>query len=84
MTEVRRWAERVLAALTVGFHLWLLFEGLVSNLVSRPLHMALAVPWVLLLAPCAGPVARWCGRVLGLAAIGAALWIVWNYRLLDE
>ncbi len=84
MTGVRRWAERVLAALTVGFHLWLLFEGLISNLVSRPLHMALAVPWVLLLAPCANPFARWFGRVLGVAAIAAALWIVWNYRLLDE
>jgi len=84
VTEVRRWAERVLAAFTVGFHLWLLFEGLISNLVSRPLHMALAVPWVLLLAPSAGPVARWFGRILGLAAIAAALWIAWNYRLLDE
>ncbi len=84
MTGVRRWAERVLAALTVGFHLWLLFEGLVSNLVSRPIHMALAVPWVLLLAPCANRLALWFGRVLGLAAIAAALWIVWNYRLLDE
>ncbi len=84
MTEVRRWAERVLAALTVGFHLWLLFEGLLSNLVSRPIHMALAVPWVLLLAPAANRFALWSGRILGIGAIAGALWIVWNYRLLDE
>ena len=35
-----------LGALSIGFHIWLIFSGLVPNLVSRPLHMALALPWV--------------------------------------
>ena len=39
-----------LGALTIAFHLGLIFYGLVPNLVSRPLHMALALPWVLVVA----------------------------------
>ena len=31
---------------SIGFHIWLIFSGLVPSLVSRPLHMALALPWV--------------------------------------
>ena len=33
------WA--VLGAVSIAFHLALVFSGLVPNLVSRPLHMAL-------------------------------------------
>ena len=42
----RRWIA--LGAISIGFHLWLVFSGLVPNLVARPLHLALALPWVLL------------------------------------
>ena len=42
----RRWIG--LGAVSIGFHLWLVFSGLVPNLVARPLHLALALPWVLL------------------------------------
>lgn len=35
-----------LGAISIGFHLWLIFSGLVPSLVSRPLHMALALPWI--------------------------------------
>ena len=34
-----------LAALLVVFHIGLVFYGLVPNLVSRPLHLALILPW---------------------------------------
>ena len=39
-----------LGAVCIVFHLVLIFSGLVPNLVSRPIHMALALPWVFLLA----------------------------------
>ena len=42
------WAA--LGALSIAFHLGLIFSGLVPNLISRPLHMALALPWVFLYA----------------------------------
>ncbi|MEC8643111.1 MAG: TRAP transporter fused permease subunit [Pseudomonadota bacterium] len=35
---------------SIGFHIWLIFSGLVPSLVSRPLHMALALPWVFIFA----------------------------------
>ena len=35
-----------LAATSVVFHLYLIFSGLLPNLVTRPLHLALALPWV--------------------------------------
>ena len=42
----RRWVA--LGAASIGFHLWLVFSGLMPNLVARPLHLALALPWILL------------------------------------
>ena len=35
-----------LAGTSVAFHLYLIFSGLVPNLVSRPVHLALALPWI--------------------------------------
>ncbi|MBI13652.1 MAG: TRAP transporter permease DctM/Q [Deltaproteobacteria bacterium] len=37
----------ILGLFTILFHLWLIFSGLTPNLISRPLHMALALPWCL-------------------------------------
>ncbi|MAP19045.1 MAG: TRAP transporter permease DctM/Q [Aurantimonas sp.] len=36
----------VLGLLSIAFHLGLIFSGLVPALVARPLHMALALPWL--------------------------------------
>ena len=38
----------VLALVLVGFHIGLIFSGLIPNLVSRPLHLALILPFVFL------------------------------------
>ena len=47
MTEQsHRWIWIGLGAASIAFHIWLIFSGLVPSLVSRPLHMALALPWV--------------------------------------
>ncbi len=56
-----------LGALQIGFHLWLVFSGLVPNLVSWPLHMALALPWAFVFIA-RSPLARWSG--VGFAAVG--------------
>lgn len=40
-----------LGILSIGFHLALVFSGLVPALVARPLHMALALPWLFVFAP---------------------------------
>jgi TRAP transporter 4TM/12TM fusion protein len=70
-----------LGALSVVFHLWLIFSGLVPNLVSRPLHMALVIPWVFLFKPSFG-LRRIFDWGFTLAGIAACFWIIANHNLL--
>ena len=34
--------------ISILFHIFLIFSGLIPNLISRPLHMALIIPWIFL------------------------------------
>lgn len=75
----------LLALSSVGFHLYLIFSGLLSNLLSRPLHLALALPWVFLFRDGDSPKQRilgalWCGA--GLWACGYIVW--WRDSLGDQ
>ncbi len=72
-----------LGLLSIGFHIWLIFSGLIPNLVSRPLHMLLAVPWVFLYQP--KPRVAWITGV-GFTILGvfATLWVVWNQEILSD
>ncbi|MGW8271402.1 MAG: TRAP transporter large permease subunit, partial [Burkholderiales bacterium] len=82
-----RWLRRLalpLALASVGFHLWLIFSGLIPNLVSRPVHMALALPWVFLFERRAGRVARASGALLCGLGLAACAWIVLRREALDE
>jgi TRAP transporter 4TM/12TM fusion protein len=77
-------AAVALAAALVGFHLWNAFAGLVPNLVTRPAHLALALPWIFVLGAAAqgGRAARltgWAFMALGLAA---CLYVMLNRRAL--
>lgn len=72
-----------LGAIAIAFHMGLIFSGLVPNLVSRPLHMALALPWVFLFA--AGTGARkLAGGLLCAAGVAACLYIVLNHGALGN
>jgi len=66
---------------SVVFHIWLIFSGLVPNLVSRPLHMALVIPWVFLFKPSVG-LWRIFDWGFTLAGIAACFWIIANHNLL--
>ena len=70
-----------LGVLTSAFHLGLIFYGLVPNLVSRPLHMALILPWVFLFAA-RGRWSRISGAVIAAIGIASCLWIAWNHQML--
>ncbi|KIN63465.1 Transporter [Sulfitobacter noctilucicola] len=70
-----------LGVLTCVFHLGLIFYGLVPNLVSRPLHMALLLPWVFLFAA----TGRWriiSGAVITVIGLGCCFWVAWNHQML--
>ncbi|MCP5366762.1 MAG: TRAP transporter fused permease subunit [Hyphomicrobiales bacterium] len=72
-----------LGGVSIAFHLWLIFSGLVPNLISRPLHMALAVPWVFLFMARPGP-ARWTGAVFTAAGVAGCLYVALNESALGD
>ena len=73
----------LLGATSIVFHLSLIFSGLVPNLVSRPLHMALALPWVFLFASQGLP-SRVSGAIFSITGIACCLFIVLNESALSD
>jgi len=72
-----------LGALTIALHLSLIFYGLVPNLVARPVHMALALPWILVFASNTG-FARVSGFLLAIIGVAACLWVAFNQSALGD
>ncbi|MEX2631352.1 MAG: TRAP transporter fused permease subunit [Tistlia sp.] len=79
-----RWAAGLLALASVVFHLWLVFSGLVPNLISRPVHLALALPWVFLLVPYRTALGRGAGVLFCLAGVAACAWVALNRAELED
>jgi TRAP transporter 4TM/12TM fusion protein len=73
----------LLGLVSIAFHLWLIFSGLIPNLVSRPLHMALALPWALVFIA-RTPTEKISGILLTLAGLGCTIWIAWNQSALGD
>ncbi|MDI5985701.1 TRAP transporter fused permease subunit [Halomonas sp. M4R5S39] len=72
-----------LGTVTVVFHLGLIFYGLTPALVSRPIHMALALPWILIFAA-RTPVERASGWLLTGLGIAACGYIAFNEEALSQ
>ncbi|WP_299313612.1 TRAP transporter fused permease subunit [uncultured Halomonas sp.] len=70
-----------LGAASVIFHLGLIFYGLTPALVSRPIHMALALPWILILMA-RTPFERGSGWLLTLLGVAACGYIAFNEEAL--
>lgn len=68
---------------SIIFHIFLIFSGLVPNLVSRPLHMALIIPWVFLYKNKSFPknIISYVFVVLG---VFCCLWTSFNHELLSD
>ncbi len=73
----------LLGAMTIFFHLWLIFSGLVPNLISRPLHMALAMPWTMIVIA-KTKYSKFSGAVLAAIGIFSCLWIAFNQSALSD
>ena len=71
----------VLGAITAVFHIGLIFYGLVPNLVARPLHMALILPWVFLYAA-KTPLGWWSGLIITAIGVAGCVWIALNHQML--
>ncbi|MEM8689468.1 MAG: TRAP transporter fused permease subunit [Pseudomonadota bacterium] len=72
-----------LGAAAIVFHLGLIFYGLVPNLIARPVHMMLALPWVFLFAA-KTKVEAWSGALLAAAGLACCLYIVLNEDALSD
>ncbi|HEX6980107.1 MAG TPA: TRAP transporter fused permease subunit [Alphaproteobacteria bacterium] len=73
------------AVITVGFHVWLIFSGLIPNLVSRPLHLLLTLPWIFFIGARGSALSRGFGYAMGALGIGCCLYIIFDRdRLLDQ
>ncbi|WP_298835803.1 TRAP transporter fused permease subunit [uncultured Roseobacter sp.] len=84
MTEDRfRTPWVLLGLLMIVAHLGLIFYGLVPNLVSRPLHLAMILPWVFLFSS-AGKLRFSTDVVLTILGIGCCLWIALNHQNLKD
>lgn len=70
-----------LGAVSVVFHIGLIFYGLTPALISRPVHMALALPWILILAA-QTPFQRISGWILTLSGVVACGYIAFNASML--
>ena len=71
-------AAFVVALASVTFHIGLIFTGLLPSLVTRPAHLALALPFVFVFGATGGNLRRWIGY--GCCAVGVAgcLYIILN------
>ncbi len=69
-----------LGALTCAFHIGLIFSGLVPNLVARPLHMALVLPWVFAYGTTGWR--AWVGWSVAGIGIAGCVWIAFSHQML--
>ncbi|WP_299673075.1 TRAP transporter fused permease subunit [uncultured Roseobacter sp.] len=73
----------LLAAVLVAYHIGLIFWGLVPNLVSRPLHMALILPWIFIFAA-RDRGQRLSGTLFAGLGVAASVWVAWNHDALGD
>jgi len=78
-------AITALAVASVGFHIYLIFVGLIPNLVSRPLHLALVLPWVFVIGDAATGWRKGIGWSLCAIGLACSFAIVfWRVPLEDQ
>ncbi|AXH14648.1 TRAP transporter permease [Malaciobacter mytili] len=75
-----------LAIITVGFHIYLIFTGLMPNLVSRPIHLLLVLPWIFLLTQDENisKFTKYLGYILLACAMFSSYYIIVNHIDLEE
>lgn len=83
MTTKARIFWAVLGAASIVFHLWLIFSGLIPNLISRPIHMALALPWIFIYIA-KTRFQQGTGIFLSLLGIACCVWVAVNQSALGD
>ncbi len=81
--EVSKKIWILLGLTSIIFHIFLIFSGLIPNLVSRPLHMALAIPWVILYTK-QNDKSNFLNITLTFLGIFSCLWIAYNHNSISD
>ena len=68
-------AASILAITSVVFHIYLIFTGLLPNLITRPIHLALTLPWVFVFGHKDKGFKKWFGYALCCAGLLGCLYI---------
>ncbi len=77
-----KWGWVAFAFGLVAFHMGLIFSGLVPNLISRPLHLAVILPWIFLFGQSGRRL--WAGMAFCAIGMGSAIWVAWNANALSD
>lgn len=86
LLSYKYWVVAFFALVTVGFHVYLIFTGLMPNLVSRPIHLALVLPWVFLLGDNSkvSSFTKYFGFFLLFGALFSTFYIIFNHTDLED
>ncbi len=78
-------AASALAITSVVFHIYLIFSGLLPNLITRPVHLALTLPWVFIFGHRDTGLKKWFGYALCCIGLLGCLYItVYRDQLGDQ
>ncbi|MCG8533222.1 MAG: TRAP transporter large permease subunit, partial [Desulfovibrionales bacterium] len=77
-------AASFLAVVSVVFHVYLIFSGLLPNLVTRPLHLVLTLPWVFVFGTRDQGVKKYLGYFLCLVGLTSCFYIIANGEMLGD
>jgi len=77
-------ATLLLAVICTYYHQHLIFTGLIPNLLSRPIHLGLALPWVFIIGATGSPWKRIIGFVICIFGIYSCGYIAINRNQLAD
>ena len=67
---------------SIAFHIFLIFSGLVPNLISRPVHMALILPWIFFYNKTFSN--NLISLFIMIVGVFCCLWISFNHEILID
>lgn len=74
----------VLAVTSVVFHVYLIFSGLLPNLITRPVHLALTLPWIFVFGSRDTGLKKWFGYGLCCMGLLGCIYIAVNRNQLGD
>ncbi len=77
-------AASSLAITSVVFHIYLIFTGLLPNLITRPIHLALTLPWIFIFGNKDTGLRKWIGYGLCCIGLFGCFYITFNRNQLGE